>query len=221
MDKWEEKENVLRMLLRRSLHLQAGLRLTQPKTAFISPAALTAIMDATFMKEMEDIGHQADTPGLKPMVNGAVYPVTKETITNYKTLISNPITRKIRLKAMAKELRRLAQGRGDTKGTSTIQFMSHKEIANIPKGKVVTYTRTVIDFRPQKEDPNHMRITGGGNLINYPHKFTTQMDGLTTTKIMWNSTVFTRGARYAASDAKNFYLATPSMTQNTCGYWRA
>ena len=85
---------------------------------------------------------------------------------------------------MAKELGRLAQGYGDTKGTSTVQFMSHEEIAKIPKGKVVTYARIVVDFRPQKSDPNRVRIAAGGNLINYPDELTTRTADLTTTKIM-------------------------------------
>ena len=117
--------------------------------------------------------------------------------------------REIWMAAMAKELGRLAQGWKDTKGTNTIEFMSHEEIAKIPKGKIVTYARIVVDFRPQKEDPNRVRVTAGGNLIDYPHKLTTRTADLTTTKIMWNSTISTKGARYAASGAKNFYLATP------------
>ena len=47
---------------------------------------------------------------------------------------------------MVKELGRLAQGWGTTKGTNTIEFMSLDEIARIPKGKVVTYARIVVDF---------------------------------------------------------------------------
>ena len=53
-----------------------------------------------------------------------------------------------------------------------------------------------------------MQVTAGGNLINYPHELTTRTADLTK-KIMWNSTISTKGARYAASDAKNFYLAMP------------
>ena len=45
---------------------------------------------------------------------------------------------------MAKELGRLAQGYGDTKGTNTVEFMDHEEIKAIPKGKVVTYARIVV-----------------------------------------------------------------------------
>ena len=92
--------------------------------------------------------------GLEHVCNGVVHPVTKETITNYKRLIQDPITREIWMAAMAKELGRLAQGWKETKGTNTIKFMSHDKIAKTPRGKVVTYARIVVDFRPQKEDPN-------------------------------------------------------------------
>ena len=87
--------------------------------------------------------------------------------------------------------------------------MSHKESARIPKGKVLTYARIVVDFRPQKEDPNRVRIATGGNVIDYPHELITRTADLTTTKIMWSSTISTEGAKYASSDAKNFYLVTP------------
>lgn len=112
-------------------------------------------------------------------------------------------------KAMCIELGRLAQGYGDTKGTNTVEFMSHEEIANIPKDQTVTYARIVVDYRAQKTDPNRVRITVGGNLIDYPYELTTRTADLTTPKIMWNSVVSTRDASYICADVKNFYLCTP------------
>ena len=45
--------------------------------------------------------------------------------------------------------------------------MTHEEIkAMFARGKKSTYARVVVDFRPQKEDPNRVRITAGGNLIH-------------------------------------------------------
>ena len=44
------------------------------------------------------------------MANGVVHPVTKETITKYKKLISDPVLRETWLEAVCKELGRLAQG---------------------------------------------------------------------------------------------------------------
>ena len=79
----------------------------------------------------------------------------------------------------------------------------HKE------GRRPTYARIVVDFRPQKEDPNRVRITAGGNLIQCPGELTTRTADLTTTKIVWNSVISTEGAIYACLDVGNFYLETP------------
>ena len=89
---------------------------------------------------------------------------------------------------MCKELGRLAQGFGSTEGTDTIRFMTINEIKEIPRDKTVTYARIVVDYRPQKADPNRVRITVGGNLINYPGELTTRTADLVTSKILWNST---------------------------------
>jgi hypothetical protein len=50
---------------------------------------------------------------------------------------------------------------------------------------MVTYARVVVNFRPQKADPSHpIRITTGGDLINYPIKLSSWMADLTTSKLM-------------------------------------
>ena len=87
--------------------------------------------------------------------------------------------------------------------------MTHEAITQIPKDRTVTYARTVVDYRPQKADPNMVRITAGGNLIDYPHKLTTHTAYLTTTKIMWNIILSTEGSKYMCIDINNMYLATP------------
>ena len=95
------------------------------------------------------------------------------------------------------------------KGTNAIFVMTHAEILLIPEDRTITYARVVVDFRPQKIDPHHIRITAGGNLINYPGELTTQTAGLTTSKLMWNSVLSTKGAKYMCLDIKNFYLTAP------------
>ena len=141
--------------------------------------------------------------------NGVVHPITKETITSYAKLVQNPILCEIWSRAMCKELGRLAQGYGETKGTNTIIFLTLDKIPRIPSDRVVTYARIVVDYRPQKEDPNRVRITVGGNLINYPFELTTRTADITTSKIMWNLVISTPGAQYSAADVKFFYLGTP------------
>ena len=87
--------------------------------------------------------------------------------------------------------------------------MKKEDIKNIPKDQKVTYAWIVVDYRPQKKDPNRVRITAGGNLIQYPYELTTRTANLPTSKILWNSVISTPGARYMCVDIKNMYLATP------------
>ena len=128
------------------------------------------------------------------MANGVVHPITKETMTKYAKIIKVPELQDVWLAAMCKELGRIAQGWGDTKGTDTVRFMTHEEIATIPKDQTVTYTRIVCNFCPQKEDPNRVRLAAGRNLIDCPFDCTTRTADVTTSKIMWNSVISTTGA---------------------------
>ena len=110
---------------------------------------------------------------------------------------------------MCKELGNISQGFGEHKGTNTVKFMTHEEIQKIPPDRTVTYARIVIDYCPQKDDPNRVRITVGGNLIDYPDELTTCTADLTTTKLLWNSVISTPDAKYMCADIKSFYLETP------------
>ena len=113
--------------------------------------------------------------------------------------------------AFGKDFGGMAQGDMKTgqKGTNSIFVMRHDKIKIIPKDRTITYARVVVDFRPQKADPHRIRITAGGNLINYPGELSTQTADLTTSKLMWNSVLSTKGAKYICLDIKNFYLTAP------------
>ncbi len=116
---------------------------------------------------------------------GVVHPVTKETITHYRKLIKDPLLKNLWIKAMSKELHCLAQGcPGVTKGTNTIYYLSHVDICKIPQDRTVTYARIVINHRPQKEDPNCVHITVGGNLIDYPFELTMHTANMVSSKIL-------------------------------------
>jgi hypothetical protein len=150
-------------------------------------------------------------PHLEHFASPVVHPVTGETIDKYEKLMNDPATRDIWTTAFGKEIGGLAQGDNKTgaAGTNTIFFMNHDEIKNIPKDRTVTYARVVVDYRPQKEDPNRVRITVGGNLIDYPGELTTRTADLVTSKILWNSVVSTPHAKYVTADLKLFYLTAP------------
>jgi hypothetical protein len=102
----------------------------------------------------------------------------------------------------------MAQGDDKTgqKGMNSVFVMSHKEI-DIAKvaGHTWTYARIVVNYRPQKEDPNRIRIAVGGNLITYKGNTLTRTADLTTSKLLWNSVLSTEGARYMCLNIKNFY----------------
>ena len=123
-------------------------------------------------------------------------------ITKYEELINDPIFRETWITAFGKEIGAVAQGDNKTgaAGTNTIFFMTQQDIQKIPSNRTVTYACIVVDYRPQKEDPNRVRITVGGNLIDYPGELTTRTADLVTSKNLWNSVISTPNARYATAD---------------------
>jgi hypothetical protein len=141
---------------------------------------------------------------------GVVYPITKQTITQYWKLQHDLDLKDLWVPAMSKELHHLAPGKpGITKATNTIFFLSHDEIRHIPKDQTVIYARIVIDHWSQKEDPKCLCIIVGGNLINYPFELITHTTDMVSSKLLWNSTVSTPRACFAGADIKNMYLETP------------
>ena len=95
------------------------------------------------------------------------------------------------------------------KGTNTLIILRPDQMHMIPNDRVVTYANIVVDYQPQKEDPNRIRITSGGNLIVYPGELTTRIADITTSKILYNSVLSTKNAKYMCLDIKNFYLCAP------------
>ena len=83
-----------------------------------------------------------------------------------------------------KEWGRLAQRDKKTGaiGTNTFNILCPYQVLLIPNYRVVTYANIVVDYRPQKEDPNRVRIMAGGNLSIYPGKLTTRKADITTSK---------------------------------------
>ncbi len=65
----------------------------------------------------------------------------------------------------------------------------------------------MVDHRPQKEDPNRIRITAGGNLIDCDRELLVPTANIDTAKLHWNSVVSTASAKYMCIDIKSFYLS--------------
>ena len=127
----------------------------------------------------------------------------------YRHLIANPKYRKIWKPAYGKEIGRLAQGiPGVVDGTNTMIFIDKSQVPS-DRWRDVTYGRICANFRPEKDDPNRIRLTVGGNNINFPGDCGTPTCSMLTVKILLNSVVSTPGAKFMTIDIKDFYLMTP------------
>jgi hypothetical protein len=120
----------------------------------------------------------------------------------YAELIKGP-DKPIWEKGMCNELGRLAQGYGNVKGKNTIFFIHRNQV---PRNKRVTYGRIVCAIRPQKTETHRVRLTAGGNLIEYPGVTSTPTASIKTIKMHWNSVISTPTSRYCTIDIKDFYL---------------
>ncbi len=165
-------------------------------------------------KAMMKVGVKHGTMKFEHCANPMVHPVTGKTISSYKKLMKDPATAEVWQTAFGKDFGGMCQGDNKTGqiGTNAMVVMTHDEIAHALWAKqVFTYGNPVVDHRPQKEDPNRIRITAGGNLIKYDKELSVRTADINTAKLHWNSVISTDGARYMCLDIGNFYLGCPRV----------
>jgi hypothetical protein len=80
--------------------------------------------------------------------------------------------------------------------------------SDVPKSKMVTYPRIVVDYRPEKDEPWRTRITAGGNLLKYDGITTAHTASMETIKCHINSIISDKNARAATADISNMYLCS-------------
>eukprot|EP00804_Cyclotella_cryptica_P029977 CCRYP_013432-RA/>CCRYP_013432-RA protein AED:0.36 eAED:0.36 QI:0/-1/0/1/-1/1/1/0/370 len=127
----------------------------------------------------------------------------------YRHVVSNPKYCDTWRNAYGKELGRLVQGLPSiVNGIDTIAFI-HK--ASVPpySWKDIMNGRIVANFRPEKDDPYRICLTVGSNRINYPGDCGTPTADMITVKILLNSVISTKNAKFMTIDIKDFYLNTP------------
>ena len=78
----------------------------------------------------------------------------------------------------------------------------------MPKGKRATFAKTVTDVRPEKKDPNKVQITADGGRLAYYGKTSTETASIETAKILINSVLSTKNAKFMSIDISNFYIQT-------------
>ena len=115
----------------------------------------------------------------------------------------------------AKELGRLCQGLGGKNGTpkivdgtDTFRPIQYEDVPH-HRRREVTYVKIVCTVKPDKADPNRTRITIGGDRIAYPGDVGTKTASLDLVKLVINSVLSRKDAKFVCFDISNFYLGTP------------
>ena len=111
--------------------------------------------------------------------------------------------------ALTNEWDRLAAGKLQrVKPSNTIQFIPRSEV---PPNRKVTYGNFVCEHRPLKTEKYRVRLTVGGDKLDYPDDATSPASTLIETKLLINSTISDshKGARFLSTDLKDFFLNTP------------
>jgi hypothetical protein len=105
------------------------------------------------------------------------------------------------------ELGHLCQGIRDIQGTNTCFFV---ELSNIPKERKITYGKLVCDHKSNKTEKERVRLTVGGDRLDYTGGVATSTSDITTFKIIINITLSTEDAKMMMMmGMKNYYLGTP------------
>jgi hypothetical protein len=157
-----------------------------------------------------DKAHMTIAPGnnhwsQQHLANAVIHPVTGKEM-EYMALMKDPRLQPIWKRGFGKKYGRLFQGIGDIPGTDTCFFI---KLTNIPKDRKITYGKIVCDYKPHKKEKELVRLTVGGDRLDYSGDVATSTADITTFKILINSTLSTEDAIMMMMDIKNYYLGTP------------
>jgi hypothetical protein len=142
------------------------------------------------------------------MMNSVIHPVTSKDM-QYKDLMKDPIFGPLFEIGLSNELGRIFQDIRDVAGTNTAFFI---DLNNIPKDRRITYGKLVFDFKPNKTEKHRVRLTVGGDRLDYSGDTATSTADITTFKILINSTLSTTEPKMMMMDIKKYYLGTPLPT---------
>ena len=107
--------------------------------------------------------------------------------------------------ALSNELRRLANENNTVSGTKTTCFVPKH---TIPAKNKITYANMVCDYRPLKTEKYRVRLTVGGDRLDYPNDASSPAASMIDAKLLINSTISdsTKGAKFMTIDIKDFFL---------------
>jgi hypothetical protein len=138
--------------------------------------------------------------------NAVIHPVTGGGM-EYTALMKDPSLQPFWKRGFGNEVGRLFQGIRDIPGTDTCCFV---KLTNIRKDIKITYGKIVCDYKPHKKEKERVRLTVGGDRLDYSGDIATSTADITTFKILISSTLSTAYAAMMMMDIQNYYLGTPS-----------
>jgi hypothetical protein len=121
----------------------------------------------------------------------------------HSALMKDPRLQPLWTRGFGNECGLLFQGIRDIPGTDTCFFI---DLKNIPNDRKITSGKIVCDYKPHKKETELVRLTVGGNILDYSGDIATSMADITTFKILINSTLSTKDAAMMMMDIKNYHL---------------
>ena len=79
---------------------------------------------------------------------------------------------------------------------------------DIPAHRRITYGSMVCDHQPLKKELNRCRLVVGGDRLTYEHETAAPAANLLEAKLMFNSTISTKNAKFLTIDIKDFFLSS-------------
>jgi hypothetical protein len=140
-----------------------------------------------------------------PMMNSLIHPVIGKDMQN-KDLVKDAILGPLFEIGLINELGRICQGIRDVAGTNTAFFI---DLTSIPKDCKIIYGKLVCDFKPNKTEKHQVRLTVGGDRLDYSGDTATSTADITTFNFLINSTLSTIEAKMMIMDIKSYCLGTP------------
>jgi hypothetical protein len=134
-----------------------------------------------------------------------IHPITGKEM-EYAALVKDPPLQPLCTRGFGNECGRLFQGIQDIPGTYTCFFTTLK---NIPKDRKITYGRIACDYKPHNQEKERIRLTVGGDKLDYSGDVATSTADITTIKILINSTLSTKYDAMMMMDIKKYYIGTP------------
>jgi hypothetical protein len=137
-------------------------------------------------------------------MNSVIHPSTGKEM-QYKDLMEDPDLGRSFETGLSIELGWICQGIRDIAGTNTAFFI---DLRSISKNRKITYGKLVCDFKPNKNEKHRVRLTVGGDRLDYSGDTATSIADITTFKILVNSTLSTQDAQMMMMDIQHYYLGT-------------